>query len=96
VARILKTDTQKFDAILLDVDNGPEGLTQSVNSWLYSVDGLHGCKRALRPGGILAVWSASIDQRFSARLRSAGFRVNEVQVFAHGNRGPKHTIWFAR
>lgn len=96
VARILKTDTQKFDAILLDVDNGPEGLTQSVNSWLYSTDGLQGCKRALRPGGVLAVWSASIDQRFSARLRSAGFRVNEVQVFAHGNRGPKHTIWFAR
>ncbi len=96
VARTLKTDTQKFDAILLDVDNGPEGLTQSVNSWLYSLDGLQGCRRALRPGGILAVWSASIDQRFSARLRSAGFKVNEVQVFAHGNRGPKHTIWFAR
>lgn len=96
VARILKTDTQKFDAILLDVDNGPEGLTQSVNSWLYSIDGLHGCKRALRPGGILAVWSASIDQLFSARLRSAGFKVNEIQVFAHGNRGPKHTIWLAR
>ncbi|WP_022963828.1 spermidine synthase [Halopseudomonas pelagia] len=96
VARILKTDTQGFDAIMLDVDNGPEGLTQSINSWLYSIDGLRGCKQALRPGGVLAVWSASIDQRFSARLRSAGFRTEEVQVYAHGNRGPKHTIWLAK
>lgn len=95
VALLLKSDTRGFDAIMLDVDNGPEGLTQSVNSWLYSIDGLLGCKRALRAGGVLAVWSASIDQRFSARLRSAGFRVEEVQVYAHGNRGPKHTIWLA-
>lgn len=95
VAMTLKTDRHGFDAIMLDVDNGPEGLTQSVNSWLYSLDGLQACQRALRPGGILAVWSASIDPRFSARLRSAGFKTEEVQVFAHGNRGPKHTIWLA-
>lgn len=95
VANILKTDPHGFDAIMLDVDNGPEGLTQSVNNWLYSLDGLRVCKRALRPGGVLAIWSASIDPRFSARLRSAGFKLEELQVYAHGNRGPKHTIWLA-
>lgn len=96
VADVLRTDNLGFDAIMLDVDNGPEGLVQSANSWLYSVEGLQRCKRALKPKGLLAVWSASIDQRFSARLRSAGFKVEEVQVFAHGNRGPKHTIWLAQ
>lgn len=95
VAVILKTDTDGFDAIMLDVDNGPEGLTQAANSWLYSLAGLHACQRALRPGGVLAVWSASPDQRFAGMLRKAGFKAREVQVFAHGNRGPQHTIWLA-
>lgn len=93
VAGVLKRQPQGFDAIMLDVDNGPEGLTQKSNSWLYSTDGLANCARALRPGGILAVWSASADRGFSQRLARAGFKAEEVQVFAHGNRGTRHTIW---
>ena len=80
---------------MLDVDNGPEGLTQKHNSWLYSAVGLNACAQALRPKGLLAVWSASADQAFSKKLAQAGFQAEEVQVFAHGNRGTRHTIWIA-
>jgi spermidine synthase len=95
IADVLRNASQAFDAIMLDVDNGPEGLTQRSNSWLYSMAGLAACARALRPKGLLAVWSASADQGFSAKLGKAGFRAEEVQVFAHGNRGTRHTIWIA-
>lgn len=95
VAELLRDQAQGFDAIMLDVDNGPEGLTQKSNSWLYSADGLNACARALRPSGILAVWSASADRAFSDKLAKAGFKAEEVQVFAHGNRGTRHTIWIA-
>ncbi|MCQ4272248.1 hypothetical protein NA655_14565 [Pseudomonas kuykendallii] len=95
VAAILKAGPGAFDAIMLDVDNGPEGLTQKSNSWLYSMEGLRTCAKALRKGGVLAVWSASADRQFSERLSRAGFKAEEVQVFAHGNRGPRHTIWIA-
>ena len=67
VAKLLQAEPHGFDAIMLDVDNGPEGLTQEANNWLYSLDGLHACAQALRPRGILAVWSASADRAFSAR-----------------------------
>ncbi|WP_339844988.1 hypothetical protein [uncultured Halopseudomonas sp.] len=96
VAELLKAEPGGFDAIMLDIDNGPEGLTQSANSWLYSVTGLVSCGRALRPGGTLAVWSASADQRFTSDLRKAGFNAEEVKVYAHGNRGTRHTIWMAQ
>lgn len=95
VAQVLQAEPQGFDAIMLDVDNGPEGLTQQANDWLYSRDGLAACARALRPRGILAVWSASADRAFSARLNQAGFKAEEVKVFAHGNKGTRHTIWIA-
>ncbi len=95
VADILKSEPQSFDAIMLDVDNGPEGLTRKSNSWLYSSAGLDTCASALRPNGQLAVWSASADQAFSQKLARAGFQAEEVQVFAHGNRGTRHTIWIA-
>ncbi|WP_287027863.1 spermidine synthase [Pseudomonas sp. UBA6310] len=95
VAAILKAGPGAFDAVMLDVDNGPEGLTQKSNSWLYSMEGLRTCAKALRKGGVLAVWSASADRQFSERLSRAGFKAEEVQVFAHGNRGPRHTIWIA-
>jgi len=95
VAELLRDQAQGFDAIMLDVDNGPEGLTQKSNNWLYSADGLNACARALRPSGILAVWSASADRAFSDKLAKAGFKAEEVQVFAHGNRGTRHTIWIA-
>jgi len=94
-AAILKAGPGAYDAIMLDVDNGPEGLTQKSNSWLYSMEGLRTCAKALRKGGVLAVWSASADRQFSERLSKAGFKAEEVQVFAHGNRGTRHTIWIA-
>jgi len=93
VANVLQAEPLGFDAIMLDVDNGPEGLTQKANSWLYSSGGLAACGRALRPKGILAVWSASADRQFNDRLRKAGFKAEEVQVYAHGNKGTRHTIW---
>ncbi|PKM29247.1 MAG: hypothetical protein CVV07_11835 [Gammaproteobacteria bacterium HGW-Gammaproteobacteria-11] len=96
VAQILRDEPQGYDAIILDVDNGPEGLTHSANSWLYSQDGLSTCAKALRPGGLLAVWSASADRPFAQRLAKAGFKADEVQVYAHGNRGAKHTIWIGQ
>lgn len=95
VAAELNAVQQGYDAIMLDVDNGPEGLTQRRNSWLYSAEGLRRCFQALRPKGILAVWSASADRRFADKVRKAGFKVEEVQVYAHGNRGTRHTIWIA-
>lgn len=96
VATILKNEPSGFDAIMLDVDNGPEGLTHSNNNWLYSLDGLLACARALRSKGLLAVWSASADRQFSNRLGKAGFKAEEVQVYAHGNRGARHTIWICQ
>ncbi|WP_439861506.1 spermidine synthase [Pseudomonas sp. MBLB4136] len=95
VAKLLKASAQAFDAIMLDVDNGPEGLTQKGNGWLYSAEGLRQCHQALRPKGMLAVWSASVDRAFADKVRRSGFKVEEVQVYAHGNRGTRHTIWIA-
>ncbi|WP_455209104.1 spermidine synthase [Kaarinaea lacus] len=96
VARIIKAGQQAYDAILLDVDNGPEGLTRKENDWLYSINGLNAAYEALRPNGVLAVWSAGPDQDFMQRLRKVGFEVEEVRVRAHGSKGARHIIWFAR
>jgi len=86
-----------YDAILLDVDNGPDGLTRKANNRLYSGSGLGAARAALNPGGILAVWSAAPDQRFTQRLSDAGFEVDEVTLTARpNNKGPRHTIWFAK
>lgn len=86
-----------FDAILLDVDNGPDGLTRESNDRIYSAAGLDRARRALRPGGILAIWSAHPDVRFARRLKDAGFAVEEVAVRARSNgKGARHIIWFAR
>lgn len=95
VAHMLKAEQQVYDAILLDVDNGPEGLTRNENDWLYSVNGLNEAYAALRPRGVLAVWSAGPDQDFSQRLRKVGFEVDEVRVRAHGSKGARHIIWLA-
>jgi spermidine synthase len=96
VARSLKAEQQAYDAILLDVDNGPEGLTRRENDWLYSMDGLNAAYAALRPQGVLAVWSAGPDKAFLQRLLKVGFEVDEVRVRAHGKKGARHIIWFAR
>ena len=86
-----------WNAVLLDVDNGPDGLVRAENDRLYSDAGLAALKRALKPGGIAAIWSAAKDPAFTRRLAAAGFRVDEVAVRARANgKGPHHTIWFAR
>ena len=95
VAKILRAERRAFDAILLDVDNGPEGLTRKKNNWLYSMDGLTEAYTALRPNGILAVWSAGPDREFMERLRKVGFRVQQVRVRADGKKGDLHAIWLA-
>jgi len=85
-----------FDAILLDVDNGPEGLTRESNDALYDLKGLSAAHAALRPGGVLAVWSSGPSPKFTARLHKAGFDVEEMKVRAKGsNGGARHVIWIA-
>jgi spermidine synthase len=85
-----------YDAILLDVDNGPDGLTRAGNDALYSAAGLAAARAALKPGGLLAIWSAAPDKAFARRLGGAGFAVEEVAVRARANgKGPRHVIWFA-
>ncbi len=97
VADAIAAGNGVYDAILLDVDNGPDGLTRADNDGLYSPAGLQAAKRALKPGGILAVWSAGSDAKFTKRLEKAGFAVEEVAVRARTNgKGPRHVIWFAR
>ncbi|HET8700435.1 MAG TPA: hypothetical protein VFL97_02070 [Nitrococcus sp.] len=96
VGHILRKKPRTFDAILLDVDNGPEGLTRKENDWLYSMAGLVVAYEALRPAGVLAIWSAGPDRDFAARLRKVGFEVEEVVVRAHRpGKGARHTIWLA-
>jgi spermidine synthase len=86
-----------WDTILLDVDNGPDGLVRQANDRLYSMRGLRNARAALRPGGILAVWSAARDPAYTRRLKDAGFQVDEVPVRARSNgKGAHHVIWFAR
>ena len=96
VAEQIRDARQGYDAILLDVDNGPDGLTREGNDGLYSPQGLEAAKAALRPGGVLAVWSAAPDAAFTRRLGKAGFAVEEVVVRARSNgKGPRHVIWLA-
>ena len=97
VGKVIGETKGAFDAILLDVDNGPEGLSRPGNDRLYSAKGLAAAKAALRPGGVLAVWSAHPDEAFTKRLKQAGFAVEEVKARAHGKRGgSRHLIWLAR
>ena len=87
----------KWDAILLDVDNGPDGIVRTGNERLYTRTGLARARDALAPGGVLAVWSAGPDPKFTRRLDDAGFQIDERTVRARpNNKGPRHTIWFAR
>ncbi|WP_411339117.1 spermidine synthase [Sphingopyxis sp. J-6] len=97
VSGVIGGAVRQYDAILLDVDNGPDGLTREGNDRIYSMGGLARAKAALRPGGILAVWSAAPDARFTRRLKDSGFAVEEVTVRARASgKGPRHLIWFAR
>jgi spermidine synthase len=96
VARVIRGARRAYDAILLDVDNGPDGLTRADNEEIYSTHGLVAAKAALKPGGVLAIWSAATDERFARRLKHTGFQVEEVMVRAGRNgKGARHVIWFA-
>ncbi|MBF0501360.1 MAG: hypothetical protein HQM09_14565 [Candidatus Riflebacteria bacterium] len=95
VAHIMKEEPGAFDAILLDVDNGPQGLSSNINKRLYTREGLKMAFSALRPDGVLGIWSASPDREFSHRLSRSGFAVEEVNVRARNHSGGHHTIWLA-
>jgi spermidine synthase len=96
VGELLRAQENVWDAIVLDVDNGPEGMTRQENDWLYGLEGVRSAFRALRPGGVLTVWSATPEAAFTKRLRKSGFEVEEVRVRARGSRGgARHMIWLA-
>jgi spermidine synthase len=96
VVELIRSQASAYDAILLDVDNGPEGLIRKANDALYDSKGLNAIHRALRSGGVLAVWSSRPDARFTKRLRDAGFEVSEVAIRATAERrGVRHLIWLA-
>jgi spermidine synthase len=97
VADTLQSSPESFDAVLLDVDNGPDAFTAATNARLYNDAGLAAARAALKPGGVLAVWSAWEDRRFEQRLRYAGFVVHLERVRGRLKKGgPKHTIFLAR
>lgn len=96
VLQLIREGRSTYDCILLDTDNGPEGLTQAANDRLYSHRGLRSAWDALRPKGILAVWSTHPHAPFTRRLGMAGFRVEERAVHAHGTKGTRHHLWFAQ
>lgn len=95
VGDVIAAGRSGFDAILLDVDNGPDGLSRGVNDRLYDLRGLEAARRALRRGGMLAVWSAAPDREFVNRLIRTGFAVEEIKVRANRGRGGRHIIWKA-
>ena len=97
VVNIIRTEKDTYDAILLDVDNGPSALTSKKNDRLYSAAGLSAAYASLRPRGILAVWSASADPSFTRRLKRAGFESEEVRVRARGRAGgSRYLVWVAQ
>lgn len=96
VCDFIREPGEKYDAILLDVDNGPDGMTRSANNWLYEKDGLRATRDALKPGGVLGVWAAFEDPRYTRRAQNAGFDVEVVRTRARTKKGPRHTIWLAR
>jgi len=96
VAERLNHPAQKFDAILLDIDNGPEAMTATANEWLYAPGGLAAIYATLRPAGIAGIWSARADRRFAQRLEKTGFRVRMHTVRARPGKGSRHTIFLAQ
>ncbi|HEY2735835.1 MAG TPA: hypothetical protein VGI70_17680 [Polyangiales bacterium] len=96
VSRVLREAASAYDLILLDVDNGPEGLTHESNDWLYTRAGLDAARSALRPHGVLGFWSSGPNPEFVGRLKAAGFDVDEIELpAAIGCYGVMHTIWLA-
>jgi len=95
VAHLLRASRGAFDIVLLDTDNGPEGTTQEENEWLYGPAGLGTIRAALRPGGVLAVWSVFPSESFTRRLGDAGFDAEVKHVRSRGKKGNRHVIWVA-
>ena len=96
VAETIRKSKSAWDAILLDVDNGPAGLTRKSNDRLYGKSGLMAALSALRPGGILAVWSSGADEAFTRRLKQSGFQAQTATVRARKpGKAARHTIWLA-
>jgi len=94
VGKIMQQHKNSFDAIMLDVDNGPDAFTIDDNDSLYGLRGLNNAYDALKPGGVLTVWSGFPDPSFTQRLMKIGFDVSEQRVRAHKSQvGSKHTIW---
>lgn len=96
IADVIDGSRSRFDAILLDVDNGPDSFTQPGNSRLYTRAGLAAARAALRPGGGLAVWSVGHEPTFERRLRAAGFEPSTHALNAHGKRGRRHVVFVGR
>ena len=96
VAELFKTNENTYDAVLLDVDNGPEGFTHTDNNNLYSNNSLLAIRQTLHPGGVLAVWSAWHDPKFTQQLKKARFKVETKTVRAQKGKGSRHTIYLAR
>jgi spermidine synthase len=96
VAELFIMRQATYDAVLLDVDNGPEGFTQADNNDLYSIESLQAIQDTLHSGGVLAIWSAWHDPKFTQQLKKAGFKVKTKTVRAHKGKGSRHTIYLAR
>ncbi|MDX8380082.1 MAG: hypothetical protein R8K48_08615 [Gallionella sp.] len=96
VGQVMRAHKHSFDAIMLDVDNGPSSFTHEDNDALYSLAGLRQVYEALKPCGVLTVWSASTDAAFTQRMIKTGFEVTEQRVGSHkSKRGNRHNIWVA-
>lgn len=96
VAQLLNKKKPTYDAVLLDVDNGPEGFTQAGNNNLYSLPSLQNIRKSLNLGGMLAIWSAWADPKFTTQLKKANFKVETKTVRAHKGKGSRHTIYLAK
>jgi spermidine synthase len=96
VTRVIREASARFDAILLDVDNGPTALTDRGNSWLYTGAGLAAIRSALRPGGGVAIWSIAAEPSFERRLQAAGFTPATHRIKGHVGRGPWHVVFVGR
>jgi spermidine synthase len=96
VFRVLRANPKGFDAIMLDTDNGPEGMIMSENSSLYALSGIVTTLAALRPPGLIVYWSVGDDPDFAGALENAGLHVETVRVRAHATSGPMHTLYVAR
>lgn len=96
VAKTITREKSIWDAIILDVDNGPDGLTRKVNDRLYGLSGLKNAFLALRNGGVLSIWSSGTDEQFTSRLKQCRFQTEIVTVRARKpGKGARHTIWLA-